>query len=170
MKIGRPTTEESISKRKSTMELVDEKIAKLQNKKRILGQAAANLEKSLVKRVPGSAKGKCGIRRSDPTELLKVIGKRVKKTRLERGLSCRALGEALGMAPKFAAVNARHFEEGKRDFRISTLVILADLLAVPLDYLCGRVDKPGEVLVVVRERQGRKAQEGALPAPGSTPG
>jgi transcriptional regulator with XRE-family HTH domain len=62
-----------------------------------------------------------------------IIGERIRKKRLERGLSQKALAEAVGVSPP--AIN--RFEKGIKVPSIDTLAKLAKTLGVSADFLLG---------------------------------
>jgi transcriptional regulator with XRE-family HTH domain len=62
-----------------------------------------------------------------------IIGTRIRKKRSERGLSQKALAEAVGVSPP--AIN--RFEKGIKTPSIDTLAKLAKVLGVSTDFLLG---------------------------------
>lgn len=63
---------------------------------------------------------------------------RLKKIRLERGLTQKQVYDAVGMS----AIGYQRYEYGDREPAYQKLLALADYFDVSLDYLVGRSDDP----------------------------
>lgn len=75
-------------------------------------------------------------------------GEKIKKVRLERNLSQKALGEQLGMSQQMIA----QYESGKRQPKIETLGKIAMALSIPVGDLLGDLDftpavPPGKIRI-----------------------
>lgn len=66
----------------------------------------------------------------------KVFMERMRQRRLELGIGVRAMARHLGCAPSLI----NQYEDGTTLPGVPNLVMLADVLDVSLDWLCGRVD------------------------------
>jgi len=67
-----------------------------------------------------------------------TIAERVRELRTLKGLSQRAVGEAIGITER----NYRKYEAGDNDPSASNIIKLADLFDVSADYILGRSDNP----------------------------
>ena len=65
-----------------------------------------------------------------------MIGKRLNSVRHMRDMSARQMAELLNMETR----SYRYYESDKRQPPLSTLVMIADILDVSVDYLLGRDD------------------------------
>lgn len=72
-----------------------------------------------------------------------LIGKRIKQVRKMRDMSADALSEKVGIASQ----TLRHIENGDNKTRLQTLLNIADVLGVSMDYLLGRVHSPNETII-----------------------
>lgn len=69
----------------------------------------------------------------------RIFARRLRKKRLQRGLSCRVLSELCGLSPGQVA----RYENGKcRGVSARTVVLLAQELDVTVDWLLGVDKKP----------------------------
>lgn len=66
------------------------------------------------------------------------IAERVKFLRTSKGLTQKQLADTIGVSE----VSLQRFEYGSSRPSLDTLIALADLFDVSLDYLCGRSDEP----------------------------
>ena len=66
-------------------------------------------------------------------ELLRAIGNRIRKVRLERNMTQDDLAEALGMSPSFVS----NLELGKQSMNVRTLNTIVQRLNVSADWLIG---------------------------------
>ena len=66
----------------------------------------------------------------------KLIAKRLKVLRVEKGLSQKAIGELVGLASNSIA----NYEQGKREPSLETLAKLCRFYNVSADYLIGLTD------------------------------
>ncbi len=66
-------------------------------------------------------------------ELLRAIGNRIRKVRLERNMTQDDLAEALGMSPSFVS----NLELGKQSMNVRTLNTIVQKLNVSADWLIG---------------------------------
>jgi ribosome-binding protein aMBF1 (putative translation factor) len=64
------------------------------------------------------------VRRLDPKRVISNIGRRIAELRVARGWTQEAFAEVLGMATQ----NVARIEQGRADFRVTTLVRLATAL------------------------------------------
>ena len=62
------------------------------------------------------------------------LSKRLKQARLNKGLSQRALGTAVGMDEFTASARMNHYEQGRRIPSYQTVHALADYLGLPTSY------------------------------------
>lgn len=65
---------------------------------------------------------------------MKIFGKRLREVRKTRGLKQQELADILGISQK----SYSHWENGKTEPSFESIVKLADLLDVSLDWLFGR--------------------------------
>ena len=63
-----------------------------------------------------------------------MFGKRLRESRMARGLTQQRMADAIGVALR----SYQCYEQGTREPSLDMLVNLADVLAVPTDYLLGR--------------------------------
>ena len=68
---------------------------------------------------------------------MEIFAERIKKLRLERGLTQEAVGEIIGVK-RYAVYS---YEKGRACPEMKSLVALADYFDVSMDYLAGRTDK-----------------------------
>lgn len=66
------------------------------------------------------------------------INERIKMLRTSNGLTQKQLADAINVSE----VSLQRFEYGSSRPSLDTLIALADLFDVSLDYLCGRSDEP----------------------------
>lgn len=71
-----------------------------------------------------------------------LIGKRIRQARKMREMSADALAEQVGIAIQ----TLRHIENGDNKTKLQTLINIADVLNVSMDYLLGRVSSPDETI------------------------
>ena len=71
-----------------------------------------------------------------------LIGNRIKDARRLREITADTLSEKIGVA----AQTLRHIESGANKTKLQTLINIADVLNVSVDYLLGRVPSPQETL------------------------
>lgn len=71
-----------------------------------------------------------------------LIGTRIKEARRLREITAETLSERIGVA----AQTLRHIESGANKTKLQTLINIADVLNVSVDYLLGRVPSPQETL------------------------
>ena len=71
-----------------------------------------------------------------------LYSERIKKLRLDRGMSQQDLGDMIGVTK----VSICGYENGTRTPSLETLDILADILETSTDYLLGRTDKKSNEL------------------------
>lgn len=67
-----------------------------------------------------------------------LIGNRIRSARLLRSMTADVLAEKIGLA----SVTLRHIETGANKTSLLTLMRIADVLDVSVDYLLGRVSTP----------------------------
>lgn len=72
-----------------------------------------------------------------------LIGGRVRAARKQHNLKAEDLAERLGIAVE----SLWHIENGARKTSLQTLMNIADILNVSLDYLAGRTLSPTEILL-----------------------
>lgn len=72
-----------------------------------------------------------------------LIGSRIRVARKRRDIKAEALAERLGIAVE----SLWHIENGARKTSLQTLLNIADILDVSLDYLAGRTPSPNETLI-----------------------
>ncbi len=63
-------------------------------------------------------------------EIRRVLGKKIRDAREEKGVTQKEVGELLG----YSAMGISHFENGIRELRLSDLQKLADFFAKPLSF------------------------------------
>ena len=68
---------------------------------------------------------------------MEIFAERIKKLRIERGLTQEAVGEIIGVK-RYAVYS---YEKGRACPEMKSLVALADYFDVSMDYLAGRTDK-----------------------------
>jgi transcriptional regulator with XRE-family HTH domain len=73
------------------------------------------------------------VRRLDPKRVISNIGPRIAELRVARGWTQEAFAEVLGMATQ----NVARIEQGRADFRVTTLVRLATALGCDPQLLLG---------------------------------
>lgn len=71
-----------------------------------------------------------------------LIGRRIRAARKMRDLTADVLSERIGVAVQ----TLRHIESGANKTKLQTLINIADVLNVSVDYLLGRVSSPNETL------------------------
>jgi transcriptional regulator with XRE-family HTH domain len=70
-------------------------------------------------------------------DLLRRLGKRIREVRIERGFASQdALGDYLKMHRSFIG----HLENGRKDFRLTTIMRVAEALGVPLSELFAAIE------------------------------
>ena len=80
-----------------------------------------------------------------------LIGNRIRSARLHRNMTADVLAEMVGLA----AVTLRHIETGANKTSLLTLMRIADVLDVSIDYLLGRVSSPVDLKTLsLREAYG----------------
>ena len=72
-----------------------------------------------------------------------LIGSRIRAARKNHEMKAEALAERLGIAVE----SLWHIENGARKTSFQTLLNIADILDVSLDYLAGRTPSPTETLI-----------------------
>lgn len=72
-----------------------------------------------------------------------LIGSRIRAARKRRNIKAEALAERLGLAVE----SLWHIENGARKTSFQTLLNIADILDVSLDYLAGRTPSSTETLI-----------------------
>ncbi len=70
-----------------------------------------------------------------------INGERLRALRKQRGATQRAIAEDIGVAEN----SVRRFELGLANAKLGTVVALADLFNVSVDYLIGRSDNPQRI-------------------------
>lgn len=90
------------------------------------------------------------------------LAKRVKQLRTGYGLSMQELSDLTTLAIPIGGAAIGHWESLKRIPMISSAQSIADLFAVSLDWLAGRIDTPyqEELLEALEEAQIREIQKG----------
>ena len=63
-----------------------------------------------------------------------TFGKTLRETRMKRGFTQQALSDAIGVALR----SYQCYEQGTREPSLELLVVIADTLKVPTDFLLGR--------------------------------
>ncbi len=68
-----------------------------------------------------------------------TFSQRMEELRKKKGLSQRAVAEAVGITSR----TYQRYEAGEREAAVSTLIRMADFYDVTVDYLVGRTDSEG---------------------------
>lgn len=68
----------------------------------------------------------------------KLLGKKIRKLRIERGYTLKQLGEMLNLGESTISM----YETGKRNPDYDTLTKIAEIFNVTTDYLLGRTNEP----------------------------
>lgn len=74
------------------------------------------------------------------SEIRIIAAQRIREERKAKGLTIDKLAEKTGLSIQ----SIKQIEAGKRNFRIETLVALADCLGVSCDYIVGKEDNKNE--------------------------
>ena len=68
-----------------------------------------------------------------------TFSQRMEELRKKKGLSQKAVAEAVGITSR----TYQRYEAGEREAAVSTLIRMADVYDVTVDYLVGRTDSEG---------------------------
>lgn len=77
------------------------------------------------------------------------LGNRIKERRIQKGLTQGDVGKLLGMGRS----NVGHIENGRTNPTADVLDKIADILDTTADYLLGRTDDPGTVILNNKQEQ-----------------
>lgn len=69
---------------------------------------------------------------------MSLLSERLKKTRLDKSITQKAVADYLGIAE----VSYQRFEYGSSKPRLDSIIGIANYFGVSLDYLVGRTDNP----------------------------
>ena len=70
-----------------------------------------------------------------------ILNERLKKLRLQNGVTQKAIAEGIGVT----SVSVQRFEYGTAKPKLDTVIKLADFFNVSTDYLLGRSDNPARL-------------------------